>query len=150
MTIMIISLNLSIGSRPSFRLTWLRLGHPMMMMIMKMKMGASPLFRPSPLLPPQLRPLHHMFLSKKIGKFPSSPKKDSSLPSASPSPSPLQTISLVRSRSDGDIETFSVITKQRKEELLGTISKQRLTRTSSWTFSTRICRLNLQVQEKIE
>lgn len=81
-------------------------------------------------------------LSKKIGKFPSSPKKDSSLPSASPSPSPLQTISLVRSRSDGDIETFSVITKQRKEELLGTISKQRLTRTSSWTFSTRICRLN--------
>ncbi|RAL49797.1 hypothetical protein DM860_002088 [Cuscuta australis] len=40
-------------------------------------------------------------------------------------------IVLVRSRSDGDIEYSSVETKRRKEELIGPISKQRLTRTSS-------------------
>ncbi|KAL3536394.1 hypothetical protein ACH5RR_004855 [Cinchona calisaya] len=40
-------------------------------------------------------------------------------------------ILLVRSRSDGDIETFSANTKRRKEELIGPVSKQRLTRTSS-------------------
>ncbi|CAH1418597.1 unnamed protein product [Lactuca virosa] len=38
---------------------------------------------------------------------------------------------LIRSRSDGDIDTSSFNTKQRKEELIGSISKQRLTRTSS-------------------
>ncbi|XP_075513057.1 uncharacterized protein LOC142548560 [Primulina tabacum] len=38
---------------------------------------------------------------------------------------------LVRSRSDGDIEAFSAKTKQRKEEIIGPESKQRLTRTSS-------------------
>ncbi|CAI9098220.1 OLC1v1034830C1 [Oldenlandia corymbosa var. corymbosa] len=50
------------------------------------------------------------------------PKQDS--PDSSP-------ILLVRSRSDGDIEAFSVNTKKRKEELIGPVSKQRLTRTSS-------------------
>ncbi|KAM1352964.1 hypothetical protein TB2_032204 [Malus domestica] len=43
---------------------------------------------------------------------------------------------LVRSRSDGDIEAFS-IDKQRKEETIGTISKQRLTRTCSTIAVTR-------------
>ncbi|XP_073142518.1 uncharacterized protein [Henckelia pumila] len=38
---------------------------------------------------------------------------------------------LSRSRSDGDIEAFSAKTKQRKEEIIGPESKQRLTRTSS-------------------
>ncbi|CDP11271.1 unnamed protein product [Coffea canephora] len=40
-------------------------------------------------------------------------------------------ILLVRSRSDGDIEAFSANTKKRKEELIGPVSKQRLTRTLS-------------------
>lgn len=55
------------------------------------------------------------------------------------SQSPLPVI-LVRSRSEGDIETFSV-DKRRKEELVGLVSKQRLTRTSSMIFApqTRIC-----------
>lgn len=46
-------------------------------------------------------------------------------------PSPKTPILLVRSRSDSDIEAFSARTKQRKEELIGPVSKQRLTRTSS-------------------
>ncbi|KAI3474090.1 hypothetical protein Pfo_028878 [Paulownia fortunei] len=46
-------------------------------------------------------------------------------------PWPSREIVLVRSRSDGDIEAFSTKTKQRKEELIGPISKHRLTRTSS-------------------
>ncbi|KAH8506160.1 hypothetical protein H0E87_013114 [Populus deltoides] len=46
------------------------------------------------------------------------------------SPSLPLPVLLVRSRSDGDIESFSV-DRKRKEELLGLISKQRLTRTSS-------------------
>lgn len=41
------------------------------------------------------------------------------------------TVLLVRSRSDSDIETNSFNTKRRKEEMIGLISKQRLTRTSS-------------------
>ncbi|KAL6503190.1 hypothetical protein OROHE_023819 [Orobanche hederae] len=44
---------------------------------------------------------------------------------------PTAAIVLVRSRSDGDIAAFSARTKQRKEELIGPVSKQRLTRTSS-------------------
>ncbi|KAL6503185.1 hypothetical protein OROHE_023814 [Orobanche hederae] len=44
---------------------------------------------------------------------------------------PTAAIVLVRSRSDGDIAAFSARTKQRKEELVGPVSKQRLTRTSS-------------------
>ncbi|KAG8374322.1 hypothetical protein BUALT_Bualt11G0119600 [Buddleja alternifolia] len=48
-----------------------------------------------------------------------------------PSISPASGILLVRSRSDSDIEAFSAKTKQRKEELIGPVSKQRLTRTSS-------------------
>lgn len=56
-----------------------------------------------------------------------------------PSPLPLPVL-LVRSRSDSDIESFSV-DKERKEELLGLISKQRLTRTSSMIIMShaRIC-----------
>lgn len=49
----------------------------------------------------------------------------------SPEPSPSMEVMLVRSRSDGDIESFSFITKRRKEEMIGTKSKQHLTRTSS-------------------
>ncbi|KAL6138720.1 hypothetical protein ACLB2K_063999 [Fragaria x ananassa] len=50
-------------------------------------------------------------------------------PEAEASNSPLQAV-LVRSRSDGEIEAFSA-DKWRKEEVIGAISKQRLTRTSS-------------------
>ncbi|XP_075502297.1 uncharacterized protein LOC142540206 [Primulina tabacum] len=49
-------------------------------------------------------------------------------------PSHSMPLVLVRSRSDGDIEAFSAKTKQRKEEIIGTESKQRLTRTSSGQF----------------
>ncbi|CAN6723880.1 unnamed protein product [Malus baccata var. baccata] len=45
-------------------------------------------------------------------------------------------VMLVRSRSEGNIEAFS-INKQRKEEIIGTISKQRLTRTCSAIAVTR-------------
>lgn len=50
-------------------------------------------------------------------------------------------ILLLRSRSDGDIQFFSVNTKKRKEQLIGDVSKQRLTRTFSGVLgpSTRIC-----------
>lgn len=47
-------------------------------------------------------------------------------------------IVLVRSRSDGDIDSFSAKTKQRKEELIGPVSKQRLTRTSSGVLVPRL------------
>ncbi|KAK6231430.1 hypothetical protein SCA6_001503 [Theobroma cacao] len=53
--------------------------------------------------------------------------EDSSKPELPHSPLP---ILFVRSRSEGEIESLS-IEKKRKEELLGSISKQRLTRTSS-------------------
>lgn len=58
-------------------------------------------------------------------------------PEASHSPP----ILLLRSRSDGDIEFFSVNTKKRKQELLGDVSKQRLARTFSGVLgpATRIC-----------
>ncbi|XP_075078819.1 uncharacterized protein LOC107810992 isoform X1 [Nicotiana tabacum] len=58
-------------------------------------------------------------------------------------PSASQPIVLVRSRSDGDIQYFSVNTKKRKEELIGDISKQRLTRTFSGVLapSLGICQL---------
>ncbi|KAJ0808906.1 putative transcription factor WD40-like family [Helianthus annuus] len=42
-----------------------------------------------------------------------------------------QPMLLVRSRSDSDIETISFNTKRRKEDMIGSISKQSLTRTSS-------------------
>ncbi|XP_022897226.1 WD repeat-containing protein 44-like [Olea europaea var. sylvestris] len=50
-------------------------------------------------------------------------------------------IVFVRSKSDGDIESFSVKTKKRKEELIGRVPKQRLTRTSSGQLahSTGVC-----------
>ncbi|GMH30079.1 hypothetical protein Nepgr_031922 [Nepenthes gracilis] len=63
---------------------------------------------------------------------------------SSPSPSPSSTaVILFRSRSDGDIHYYSADTRRRKEELIGKISKQRLTRTSS-TFApvARLCQLN--------
>ncbi|KAL0426328.1 UNVERIFIED_CONTAM: WD repeat-containing protein 44 [Sesamum latifolium] len=67
-------------------------------------------------------------------KFDSSPKEERKRDESSHS-SPLHShrtaIVLVRSRSDGDIDAFSARTKQRKEELIGPVSKQRLTRTSS-------------------
>ncbi|KAL7248326.1 hypothetical protein ACSBR2_003109 [Camellia fascicularis] len=59
----------------------------------------------------------------------SSPSEDLKL-DTSPSPSSTP-IFLIRSRSDGDIESFSANTRKRKEEFIGNISKQRLTRTSS-------------------
>ncbi|KAJ4842682.1 hypothetical protein Tsubulata_014904 [Turnera subulata] len=56
-----------------------------------------------------------------------------------PSPSPLK-VMLVHSRSEGEIEMFSV-DRKRKEEILGAVSKQRLTRTSSMINMShaRIC-----------
>lgn len=44
---------------------------------------------------------------------------------------PTTPILLVWSRSNSDIEDFSATTKQRIEELIGLVSKQCLTRTSS-------------------
>ena len=56
-----------------------------------------------------------------------------------PAQTPLP-IMLVRSRSDGDIDTFS-ISRTRKDDLLGNVSKQRLTRTYSMIMasSARMC-----------
>ncbi|PRQ43281.1 putative transcription factor WD40-like family [Rosa chinensis] len=56
---------------------------------------------------------------------------------ASNSPLPMM---LVRSRSEGEIEAFSA-DKRRKEQVIGTVSKQRLTRTSSAIAapSSRMC-----------
>ncbi|KAG6401070.1 hypothetical protein SASPL_137915 [Salvia splendens] len=54
--------------------------------------------------------------------------------SASPAPSTSSqpsTIMFGRSRSDSDIDALSVRTRQRREELVGSVSKQRLIRTSS-------------------
>ncbi|EXC30999.1 WD repeat-containing protein 44 [Morus notabilis] len=53
-----------------------------------------------------------------------------SSPSPSPSPS-LLPIMLVRSRSDGDIDPFSVEKQWRKQELVGSVSIQRITKTNS-------------------
>ncbi|KAG9159190.1 hypothetical protein Leryth_018163 [Lithospermum erythrorhizon] len=52
-------------------------------------------------------------------------------------------IVLVRSRSDADILPFAVDTKKRKEEMIGAVSKQRLTRTSTvlMTHSPGFCHL---------
>lgn len=58
--------------------------------------------------------------------------------SLSPSPSSASArILLVRSRSDGDIEFYSLDAKKRKEELIGPVSKQRITRTSSVLIATK-------------
>ncbi|KAL9247429.1 hypothetical protein vseg_020861 [Gypsophila vaccaria] len=63
--------------------------------------------------------------------------------SGSPSGSPDTPLVLVRSRSDGDIDQFSIETKKRKEQLIGKVSKQRLTRTlSTLAPFTRLCKLN--------
>ncbi|PIN11972.1 WD40 repeat-containing protein [Handroanthus impetiginosus] len=64
-------------------------------------------------------------------------------------PSPTTTIVLVRSRSDGDIDAFSTKTKQRKEELIGPISKQKLIRTSSGQFmpTTGVCQYTSAVRD---
>ncbi|KZV53393.1 WD repeat-containing protein 44-like [Dorcoceras hygrometricum] len=53
-------------------------------------------------------------------------------------PSHAMPVVLVRSRSDGDIEAFSAKTKQRKEDIIGPESKQRLTRTSSGQLGLRL------------
>lgn len=50
---------------------------------------------------------------------------------AVPVPVPVRAIVLVRSRSDGDIDVFSTKTKQRKLDLLGPVSKNKLIRTLS-------------------
>ncbi|CAL5422566.1 unnamed protein product [Camellia sinensis] len=57
-------------------------------------------------------------------------------PEPEPQPEALMSIVLVRSRSDGDILSFSANTRKRKEELIGTVSKQRLTRTSSMLLAS--------------
>ncbi|XP_059305597.1 uncharacterized protein LOC132057152 isoform X1 [Lycium ferocissimum] len=84
-------------------------------------------------------------ISRKVEKFQDSkpPKVDSSPAkelkfSQEQQPSASQPIALVRSRSDGDIQYFSVNTKKRKEELIGDISKQRLTRTFSGVLAPSI------------
>ncbi|KAL6987606.1 hypothetical protein U1Q18_013351 [Sarracenia purpurea var. burkii] len=67
-------------------------------------------------------------------------------------PSPSTPVMLVRSRSDGDIDSFSANTRRRKEELIGSISKQRLTRTSSMLLTPQsgFCQYanNLRVSPK--
>lgn len=70
----------------------------------------------------------------------SSPTRDSK--HAEPNPAtPMPPILLVRSRSVGDIGTFSVET-QRQKQFIGEVSKQRLTRTLSSTAPcARLCRL---------
>lgn len=71
----------------------------------------------------------------RVVKVDSSPVKESrkdeppSLPTYSHSPPTAKVFG--RSRSDSDMDAFSARTKQRKEELIGQVSKQRLTRTSS-------------------
>lgn len=55
-----------------------------------------------------------------------------------PSPLPSTAIVLVRSRSDGDIEFFSLNNKKRKEELIGPVSKHRLIRTSSLLIAKNV------------
>lgn len=79
------------------------------------------------------------------------PRKESKTeePSPSPPPNSHQTaVMLVRSRSDGDIDAFSARTKQRKEELIGPVSKQRLTRTSSGLVipSTGVCQYSSAIR----
>ncbi|CAN4116094.1 unnamed protein product [Withania somnifera] len=63
-------------------------------------------------------------------------------------PSAKQPIKLVRSRSDGDMQYFSVNTKKRKEALISDISKQRLTRTFSGVLAPSIgaCQLTGSVR----
>ncbi|XP_052173636.1 uncharacterized protein LOC127788957 [Diospyros lotus] len=58
-------------------------------------------------------------------------------PQPEPAPEPESELLLVRSRSDGDLESVSANTRKRKEELIGNVSKQRLTRTSSMLSSTQ-------------
>lgn len=65
----------------------------------------------------------------------SSNPDDQSVDSSSP-PSASARILLVRSRSDGDIEFYSLDAKKRKEELIGPVSRQRITRTSSVLIAT--------------
>ncbi|KAL2934559.1 WD repeat-containing protein 44 [Bienertia sinuspersici] len=59
------------------------------------------------------------------------------------SPSPDDSLIFVRSRSDGDIDPFSMETRRRKQHFMGDVSKQRLTRTLS-TFApfTRLCKMS--------
>ncbi|CAH2058890.1 unnamed protein product [Thlaspi arvense] len=61
---------------------------------------------------------------------------------------PLVPVMLARSRSESDIERF-LIEKRRKEELLGKISKQRLTRTYSTigVTRTRICQYQTPIRQ---
>ncbi|KAJ8532945.1 hypothetical protein K7X08_015834 [Anisodus acutangulus] len=87
-------------------------------------------------------------ISRKVDK-----RQDSKPPKADSSPAKglnqkQQPVALVRSRSDGDIQYFSVNTKKRKEELIGDISKQRLTRTFSGVLAPSIgtCQLTGSVR----
>ncbi|KAL2555707.1 WD repeat-containing protein 44-like [Forsythia ovata] len=89
-------------------------------------------------------------VSKSMAEYSPSeePKKDEPEPEAEAEASPEAPIVLVRSRSDGDIESFSMKTKKRKEELIGPVSKQRLTRTSSGqiAYSTGVCQYACSVR----
>uniref|UniRef100_A0A803N7K9 Uncharacterized protein n=1 Tax=Chenopodium quinoa TaxID=63459 RepID=A0A803N7K9_CHEQI len=61
---------------------------------------------------------------------------------------PDASVILVRSRSDGDIDPFSFETKRRKELLIGSISKQRITRTlSTYVPFSRLCKLNYNTND---
>ncbi|XAR68952.1 hypothetical protein NMG60_11000376 [Bertholletia excelsa] len=66
-------------------------------------------------------------------------RPSSSSPSPSPSHSPSMPVAHSRSRSDGDLEYFSA-SRGRKEELIGCVSKQRLTRTSSTLLTQEAAR----------
>ncbi|KAL3839533.1 hypothetical protein ACJIZ3_024124 [Penstemon smallii] len=88
-------------------------------------------------------------IKPKVSQVPTS-KADSPCPTKeSKKDEPLSStpIVLVRSRSDGDIDVSSAKTKQRKEELFGPGSKQRLTRTSSLQLlpSIGICQFSSSV-----
>ncbi|XP_057778916.1 uncharacterized protein LOC130997569 [Salvia miltiorrhiza] len=63
---------------------------------------------------------------------------------------PVRAIVLVRSRSDGDIDVFSTKTKQRKLELIGPVSKNKLIRTMSGQLVPSTSSAIKVVREKTE
>nr|GEY70376.1 hypothetical protein [Tanacetum cinerariifolium] len=71
------------------------------------------------------------------------PKDDDQLGAHKPCEPSESQGALVRSRSDGGLDAFSTDTKIRKEEMIGSVSKQSLTRTSSG-FSTPFVGLSSQ------
>ncbi|KAK4396238.1 WD repeat-containing protein 44 [Sesamum angolense] len=105
--------------------------------------------KPQPQPQPQPQPPRHPKSQSKTQSQPqtqpesapaqdSAAKVDSSLTTADKA-TPARAILLVRSRSDSDIEGFSSKLKQRKEELIGPISKNKITRTLSGQLTPTTC-----------